>query len=158
MNSAGSFTTSNRTGRKPTILRRRGRTSCVTSRKSSPRRGRATTCFRWTTPSCTLGPKPNYALGRTVFAYSSELANVPHPGAGGAPNVLNKSYTITSEVEIPDGGAEGMLVTDGGHFGVYGLYLLKGGPVFCWNQLQLGIVWEFRRSTLRTLQSVAKGR
>jgi arylsulfatase A-like enzyme len=87
-----------------------------------------------------LGPKPNYAPGRTVFAYSGALANVPHPGAGGAPNMLNKSYTITAEVEIPDGGAEGTLVTDGGHFGGYGFYLLKGRPVFCWNLLQLALV------------------
>jgi hypothetical protein len=48
--------------------------------------------------------------------------------------MLNKSYTITAEVEIPEGGgAEGMLVTDGGRFGGYGFYLLKGVPVFTWN-------------------------
>jgi arylsulfatase len=87
-----------------------------------------------------LGPKPNYAPGRTVFTYAGELANVPFPGTAGAPNMLNKSYTITAEIEIPDGGAEGVLVTDGGHFGGYGFYLLKGQPVFCWNLVQLAIV------------------
>ena len=52
-----------------------------------------------------------------------------------APNILNKSYSITAEVEIPQGGAEGMLNTLGGAFGGYGLYLVKGKPVFTYVQL-----------------------
>ena len=43
-----------------------------------------------------------------------------------APNILDKSYTITAEVTVPDGGAEGMIVTEGGRFGGYGLFLSKG--------------------------------
>jgi arylsulfatase len=54
-----------------------------------------------------------------------------------APSILNKSYSITAEVEIPQGGAEGMLVTLGGRFGGYGLYLLNGKPVFNYNLLGL---------------------
>ena len=46
--------------------------------------------------------------------------------ASAAPNILDKSYTITAEVEIPEGGAEGMIVTQGGRFGGYGLFLSKG--------------------------------
>jgi hypothetical protein len=38
-------------------------------------------------------------------------------------------------VEIPPGGGDGMIVTDGGRFGGYGLYLLKGKPVFTYNFL-----------------------
>jgi arylsulfatase len=90
-----------------------------------------------------VGPKPSYTMGRTVFTYSGELTDVPFPGVAGAPNMLNKSYTITAEVEIPQGGAEGMLVTDGGRFAGYGFYLLKGRPVFTWNLLQLARVkWQ----------------
>ena len=90
-----------------------------------------------------MGPKPSYTMGRTVFEYTGELTNVPFPGVAGAPNMLNKSYTITAEVEVPDGGAEGMLVTDGGRFSGYGFYLLKGLPVFTWNLLQLDTVkWQ----------------
>jgi hypothetical protein len=40
-------------------------------------------------------------------------------------------------VEIPSGGAEGMLNTLGGRFGGYGLYLVKGKPVFTYNLLAL---------------------
>jgi hypothetical protein len=53
------------------------------------------------------------------------------------------SYTITAEVEIPQGGAEGMIVMQGGRFGGYGFYLLKGKPVYVWNLLDLKRVrWE----------------
>ena len=90
-----------------------------------------------------VGPKPGYTPDRTLFTYSGELSNVPFPGVAGAPKVLNRSYTITAEVEIPDGGAEGMLVTDGGRFAGYGFYLLKGKPVFTWNLIQLETVkWQ----------------
>ena len=64
--------------------------------------------------------------------------------ASAAPSILNKSYTITAEVEIPEGGAEGMIVTEGGRFGGYGLFLSKGvagirggKPVFLYNLLNL---------------------
>ena len=84
-----------------------------------------------------MGTKPSYMMGRNLFTYSGEITNVPFPGVAGAPNVLNKSYTMTAEVEIPRSGAEGMLVTDGGRFNGYGFYLLKGKPTFTWNLLQL---------------------
>ena len=45
---------------------------------------------------------------------------------GTAPNVLNTSYTITANIDVPQGGAEGVILTEGGQFGGYGLYLLKG--------------------------------
>ena len=76
-----------------------------------------TTLPRWNTP------RPSLTAGRTVFTYSGELTGVP---ASAAPSILNKSYTITAEVEIPKGGAEGMIVTEGGRFGGYGLFLSKG--------------------------------
>jgi len=71
-------------------------------------------------------PKPNLTGGRTVFTYTGTLTGVPNSGA---PSILNKSYTITAEVTIPEGGAEGMIVTDGGRFGGYGLFL---SPSFNW--------------------------
>ena len=36
---------------------------------------------------------------------------------GDAPQLLGTSYTITAEVEVPQGGGEGMLATQGGRFG-----------------------------------------
>jgi arylsulfatase len=81
-----------------------------------------------------IQPKPSATGGRTVFTYTGELSNTPK---GGAPFVLDRSYTITAEVEIPQGGADGMLVTDGGRFGGYGFYILKGKPVFVYNYVNI---------------------
>jgi arylsulfatase A-like enzyme len=77
-------------------------------------------------------PRPSSTAGRTEFTYSGELAGLPD---GSAPNTLAKSYSISAEVEIPPGGAEGMLNTLGGRFGGYGLYLVKSKPVFAYNLL-----------------------
>jgi arylsulfatase len=92
-------------------------------------------------------PKPNLTGGRTVFTYTGTLSGVPNSGA---PNILNRPYTITAEVTIPEGGAEGMIVTDGGRFGGYGLFLSKGEwgfgrghVVFLYNLLDLKrTTWE----------------
>jgi arylsulfatase len=81
-----------------------------------------------------LTPRPSYTAGRTLFTYSGELSGTPNSDS---PSTLNKSYTITAEVEIPQGGGEGVVVTDGGRFGGYGLYLLKGKPVFTYNFLDM---------------------
>jgi arylsulfatase len=81
-----------------------------------------------------IAPRPSATAGRNVFTYSGEMSGLPDSDA---PSILNKSYTITADVEIPQGGAEGMLATLGGRFGGYGLYLLKGKPVFLYNFLDL---------------------
>jgi arylsulfatase len=60
-----------------------------------------------------------------------------------APMLLNSSYTITADIEVPAGGAEGMILTSGGRFAGYGFYLLKGKPVFLWNLVdRKRIRWE----------------
>ena len=99
------------------------------------------TLARWNTP------RPNLTAGRTEFTYSGGLTGVPKSGA---PSILNTSYTITAEVTIPEGGAEGMIVTEGGRFGGYGLFLSKGvlgvnsgRVVFLYNLLDLKrTTWE----------------
>jgi len=85
-------------------------------------------------------PRPSLTAGRQEFIWSGELTGTPN---GDAPSVLDKSYTFTADVEIPPGGAEGMIVTQGGRFGGYGFYLLKGKPVFLWNLVDLKrLRWE----------------
>jgi arylsulfatase A-like enzyme len=81
-----------------------------------------------------LAPRPSATAGRTVFTYAGEMSGLPDSDA---PSILNKSYTITAEVEVPQGGGDGMIATLGGRFGGYGLYLLKGKPVFLYNFLDL---------------------
>jgi arylsulfatase len=99
------------------------------------------TLTRWNTP------RPSLTAGRSEFTYTSPVSGVP---ASAAPSILNKAYTITAEVEIPQGGAEGMIVTEGGRFGGYGLFLSKGEfgvgrgkVVFLYNLLDLKrTTWE----------------
>ncbi len=81
-----------------------------------------------------LTPRPSAIAGKTVFTYTGENSGIP---LGNAPSLLDKDYTITAEITVPEGGAEGMIVTLGGRFGGYGLYLLKGKPVFVYNLLDL---------------------
>jgi arylsulfatase A-like enzyme len=81
-----------------------------------------------------LTQRPNPGGERNIFTYSGKISQIPHAVS---PHLLNKSYTITAEVELSDQNAEGMLVTQGGRFGGYGFYLLRGKPVFVWNYLNL---------------------
>ncbi len=79
-------------------------------------------------------PRPSATAGRTVFTYSGESSGLPYSSA---PDILGKSYSITAEVDIPQGDAEGMINTLGGRAGGHGLYLLKGKPVFVYNFFDL---------------------
>ncbi len=79
-----------------------------------------------------------------------------YPGQIGLPNeasprVLNKSWTITADIEAPDK-AEGMIVTHGGMPGGYGLYLRGGKPTFVYNYLDL------ERCTIAGQDAFPKGR
>ena len=47
--------------------------------------------------------------------------------------VKNKSHAVTAQIVVPDGGAEGVIVAQGGAFGGWSLYLKDGRPVYCYN-------------------------
>jgi arylsulfatase len=81
-----------------------------------------------------LAPRPSATAGQTVFTYTGVVSGIP---TGNSPGYLGKSYTITAEVDVPEGGGDGMLVTQGGKFGGIGLYLLNGKPVFDYNMMTL---------------------
>ena len=55
-------------------------------------------------------------------------------------NLKNKSYSVTAEVVLPDGGANGVIAAQGGAFGGWSLYLLDGVPTYCYNLLGLALV------------------
>jgi arylsulfatase len=52
-------------------------------------------------------------------------------------NVKNRSHTITAEVEIPQKGAEGVILAQAGRFGGWSLYLKDGKPTYTYNWLGL---------------------
>jgi arylsulfatase len=74
--------------------------------------------------------RPSLTRGRSVFSYYPGAVRIPE---GAAPDVKNKSFQLAASVEVPQGGAEGMLVTQGGRFAGWGLYVLGSKPVFCYN-------------------------
>jgi len=67
-------------------------------------------------------------------------------------NVKNKSKTITAEVEIPKGGANGVILTQGGRFGGWSLYMKDGKPEYTYNFLGLS------RDTVAATKPLAAGK
>jgi len=87
-----------------------------------------------------LAPRPSATAGKTEFTYSGVLPGIP---LANAPNILARSYSVTAEVDVPQGGGDGMLATAGGRWGGWGMYMLKGKPVFHYNMLILAQYhWE----------------
>jgi arylsulfatase A-like enzyme len=73
--------------------------------------------------------RPGFNAGRTEFTYYPGMIRIPEANA---PDIKNKSFHIAAEVEIPQGGAEGVLATQGGRFGGWGLIVLDGKPMFAY--------------------------
>jgi arylsulfatase A-like enzyme len=48
-------------------------------------------------------------------------------------NVKNKSHAVTAQITVPDGGADGVIIAQGGAFGGWALYLTDGRPAYCYN-------------------------
>jgi len=87
-----------------------------------------------------ITPRPSITAGRNEFVWTGPITGIPN---GDAPSLLNTSYHFKVDVDIPQGGADGMLVTQGGRFGGYGFYVLKSKPVFLWNLVDLKrLRWE----------------
>jgi hypothetical protein len=78
--------------------------------------------------------RPSLIAGRRKMEYYPGIIGLPDAAS---PPMLNKSWTITAEVEVPEGNANGMIVTQGGLEGGYGLYLRDGKPTFVYNYLAL---------------------
>jgi arylsulfatase A-like enzyme len=67
-------------------------------------------------------------------------------------NVKNRSFSIAADVDIPEGGANGVILAQGGRFGGWSLYLKDGKPTYCYNLLGLE---QFRVSSSEALASGA---
>jgi arylsulfatase A-like enzyme len=67
-------------------------------------------------------------------------------------NIKNKSKTITAEVEVPQSGANGAIMVQGGRFGGWALYVKDGVPAYDYNFLGL------ERVTIAGTQPLAPGK
>ena len=48
-------------------------------------------------------------------------------------SIKNKSHAVTAEIEVPEGGAQGVIIAQGGSIGGWSLYLKEGKPRYCYN-------------------------
>jgi arylsulfatase A-like enzyme len=74
--------------------------------------------------------RPSLIAGRTDFIYYPGASRIPEPSAA---DTKNASHTITATIEVPQGGADGVLVAEGGAAGGYSLYIKDGKPVYEYN-------------------------
>lgn len=83
-----------------------------------------------------VSSRPSLAAGRTHFTYYPDAVGIPE---GSAPDLKNKSFSITAEVEIPKDhdNAQGVLVAQGGRFAGWSFFIDidKGKPTFAYNFL-----------------------
>jgi arylsulfatase len=85
-------------------------------------------------PRLDVAMRPSLTQGRDTFTYYDGMHRIPE---GTAPDFKNKDHDITVEVEIGKGKTDGMLVTQGGRFGGWGLYVIDGKPVYTYNVANL---------------------
>jgi arylsulfatase len=81
-----------------------------------------------------LQGRPSLAGKRNKYVYYPGQIALPD---GASPPVLNKSFSVTADIEIPDAGTEGMIFTHGGLTGGYGIYLREGKAHFVYNMLAI---------------------
>jgi arylsulfatase len=74
--------------------------------------------------------RPSLTRGRDTFTFFEGMTRIPE---GAAPDIKNKSFAVRAELDIPEAGASGMIVTQGGLFSGWALYLDHGRPVFHYN-------------------------
>ena len=61
-------------------------------------------------------------------------------------SIKNRSFSVTAEVEVPAGGASGVIIAQGGRFGGWGVYCKDGVLTFVYNLL--GIQWFTTSATV----------
>jgi arylsulfatase len=81
-----------------------------------------------------LAGRPDLMEGRTSLTLAEGMTGMSE---NVFLNVKNKSVTITAEVEVPDTGANGAILVQGGRFGGWALYVENGVPAYDYNFLGL---------------------
>ena len=76
-----------------------------------------------------LAGRPVLVNGQTQLLYEGMI----RLSENSVLNVKNKSHSVTAEVVVPDGGASGVIVAQGGAFAGWSLYLHNGKPKYCHN-------------------------
>ena len=80
--------------------------------------------------NATIAGRPELQTGRKTMRMSPGMT---HMGENTVLNVKNRSHTITARFEVGSGGADGVLVAQGGRFAGWSLYVVEGRPAYCHN-------------------------
>ncbi len=67
-------------------------------------------------------------------------------------NVKNRSHTVTAEVQVPEQGAEGVILAQAGRFGGWSLYVKDGKPTYTYNYL------DQKRTSITSAEKLAPGK
>ena len=76
--------------------------------------------------------------GRPVLIHGNSQQFFPGMGRlseNSVVSIKNKSFSLTAEIDVPEGGAEGVIIAQGGRFGGWGVYLKAGKVKFVYNVL-----------------------
>jgi arylsulfatase len=73
--------------------------------------------------NASIAGRPDLPAGRTTMTFYPGMS---HLTENTVLNVKNRSHTITAEVEIPEGGANGVIIAQGGRFAGWSLYVKDG--------------------------------
>jgi arylsulfatase len=93
--------------------------------------------------------RPSLAAGRSVFAYGPTAVRVPEDAA---PPTVGRSFRIEAVIEVPETGASGVIVAQGGRFSGYALYIDDGRPAFHYNAVPP------HRATVASARALEPGR
>ena len=80
--------------------------------------------------NATIAGRPELQTGRTSMRFGPGMS---HLMENTVLNVKNRSHTITAELQIPEGGADGVIIVQGGRFAGWVLYVTDGRPAYCHN-------------------------
>ena len=70
--------------------------------------------------------------GRTEITVYEGMKGIPE---NGFINIKNRSFVVIADIEVPEAGAEGVVIAQGGEMGGWSLYAKDGAPRFAWNFL-----------------------
>ena len=93
--------------------------------------------------------RPDLMAGRTSLTLAEGMAGMLE---GVFINVKNRSKTITAELDVPDAGANGTVLAQGGRFGGWALYVKDGVPAYDYNFLGL------QRTSIAASKPLAPGK
>lgn len=90
-------------------------------------------------------PRPSIVARRMEFTNTGPITGTPQATA---PSILNRSFNITADVEIPKACGDGMLTTASGRFAGWAFYVLKMRPVFVYDLMDFSREWVESKAAL----------